>query len=79
MNKNHLESLKKENDILSKVQGDYVVKAVYTFTHEYYICFVMEYMIGGDLGSIIQTYGVLESSVAKFYIAEIILAVHNLH
>lgn len=79
MNKNHLNSLKKESDILSKVQGDYVVKAVYTFTHESYICFVMEYLIGGDLGSIVQTYGVLESNVAKFYIAEIILAVHNLH
>lgn len=59
MNKNHLNSLKKENDILSKVQGDYVVKAVYSFTYESYICFVMEYMIGGDLGSIIQSYGVL--------------------
>ncbi len=34
MNKNHLNSLKKENDILSKVQGDYVVRSVYTFTHE---------------------------------------------
>lgn len=79
MNKNHLDSLKKENDILSRVQGDFVVKAVYTFTHESYICFVMEYLIGGDLGSIVQTYGVLEESVAKFYIAEIILAVHNLH
>ncbi|KAL4486381.1 hypothetical protein ABPG72_007167 [Tetrahymena utriculariae] len=79
MNKNHLDSLKKENEILSKVQGDYVVKAVYTFTHESYICFVMEYMIGGDLGSIISTYGVLEESVAKFYIAEIVVAIHNLH
>ncbi|EAR84564.2 Serine/Threonine kinase domain protein (macronuclear) [Tetrahymena thermophila SB210] len=79
MNKNHLDSLKKENEILSKVQGDYVVKAVYTFTHESYICFVMEYMIGGDLGSIISSYGVLEESMAKFYIAEIVVAIHNLH
>lgn len=55
------------------------MKAVYTFTHESYICFVMEYMLGGDLGSIILTYGVLEETVARFYIAEIILAVHNLH
>ena len=72
MNKNHLNSLKKENEILSKVQGDYVVKAVYSFTHESYICFVMEYMLGGDLGSIIQNYGVLEEEVARFYICEII-------
>lgn len=69
MNKNTLSSLKKENEILSKVQGDYVVKAVYTFTHESYICFVLEYMIGGDLGNIISNYGVLDESTARFYIA----------
>jgi serine/threonine protein kinase len=79
MNKNLLISLKNENDILSKVQGDYVVKAVYSFTHESFICFVLEYMIGGDLGTIIANYGVLDEDVARFYIAEIIMAVENLH
>jgi serine/threonine protein kinase len=39
----------------------------------------MEYMVGGDLGKIISTYGVLNEDVAKFYIAEIILAVSSLH
>ncbi|EGR33247.1 protein kinase domain protein [Ichthyophthirius multifiliis] len=79
MNKNHLNSLKKENDILQKVQGDYVVRSVYTFTHEQYICFVMEYMVGGDLGNIISTYGVLSEEMGRFYISEIILAVSSLH
>ncbi|EGR34722.1 protein kinase domain protein [Ichthyophthirius multifiliis] len=39
----------------------------------------MEYMIGGDLGSIIQSYGVLQEYVARFYICEIIQAVQSLH
>ena len=33
MNKNHLESLINERDIFGKVTGDYVVRAVYSFTH----------------------------------------------
>lgn len=52
MNKNNLLSLQNERDIFGIVSGDFVVKAVYTFAHESYLCFVMEYMIGGDLGAI---------------------------
>ncbi|EAS04911.2 Serine/Threonine kinase domain protein (macronuclear) [Tetrahymena thermophila SB210] len=79
MNKNNLMSLQNERDIFGIVSGDFFVKAVYTFAHESYLCFVMEYMIGGDLGSIQQQFGVLEESVARFYIAEIILACSQLH
>ena len=50
-----------------------------TFLHETYICFVMEYMIGGDLGSVIERYGYLENDVAKFYAAELVIAVEYLH
>ena len=35
------------------IRGNYVVHALYTFTQESYICFVMEYMHGGDLGAIL--------------------------
>ena len=79
MSKNHLDSLKKENQVFKLVDGDFVVKAVFTFTYETYICFVMEYMLGGDLGSILEKYGRFDEEIAKFYLAEIILAVKNLH
>ena len=39
----------------------------------------MEYLYGGDLGSILQKYYGFEEEVARFYIAEIILAVNYLH
>lgn len=52
MNKNSMMSLQNERDIFGIVQGDFVVKAAYTFSHESYLCFVMEYMIGGDLGAV---------------------------
>ena len=79
MNKNHLISLKTERDVFGIISGDFVVKAVYTFAHESYICFVMEYMFGGDFGTIIHKYGCLDEDIARFYIGEIILAVDYMH
>lgn len=39
----------------------------------------MEYMKGGDFSGILQEYGCLENRVAKFYIAELVLAIQHLH
>ena len=61
------------------LSGDFVVKAIFTFVHQQFLCFVMEYMMGGDFSHILQDYGCLEDDVAKFYIAEIILALEYLH
>ena len=45
-NSKDIDSLKKENKVWGLVQEDFVVRAVFTFTYETFICFVMEYMIG---------------------------------
>jgi serine/threonine protein kinase len=79
LSKNHLDSLKKENQILNVVSGEFVVKAIFTFTHENFICFVMEFMRGGDLGSLLERMVRFEEEMARFYIAETILAVESLH
>ena len=55
------------------------MKALFTFTYKAYICFVMEYIEGGDFGSILDVDDFLENDEAKFYIAEIILAINSLH
>lgn len=39
----------------------------------------MEYMYGGDFSKILEKYGCLDVSIARFYIAELILAVQHLH
>ena len=39
----------------------------------------MEYMLGGDFGSILEKVGCLDEQVAKFYFAELVLAVESLH
>ena len=77
--KNHLNSLKKEKEIFSLVEGDFVIKAHFTFTYEYFICFVMEYLKGGDLSSLIGKLSRFDNDLARFFIAELILAVSSLH
>ena len=79
MNKNHLNSLKKENKVFARVLSDFTVKALITFLHESYICFVMEYMVGGDLGSVIERFGYFDNDHAKFYAAELVHAIEYLH
>lgn len=39
----------------------------------------MEYMVGGDLKSLLGVYGFLEEAMAVFYIAEVTLALEYLH
>jgi len=39
----------------------------------------MEYMVGGDFQSILEKYNALDQDLAKFYIAEVVLALEYLH
>lgn len=41
--------------------------------------FVMEYLKGGDFDKILRNYTRLDEDVAKFYVAEIVLAIDYLH
>ena len=74
-----MRSLMTERDVYKLIQGDWVVKAFYTFNHQNYICFVQEYLQGGDLQGILEETGCFEESVAQFYFAELVLAVESLH
>ena len=71
--------MKKEKEIFRIVSNEFVVKAMFTFAQETYICFVMEYMRGGDLSSLLEKYCVFTEPMARFYICELISAVEYLH
>jgi len=76
---NRMYALEAEQGIYEVLQGDFVVKAVYTFEHDSFICFVTEFMVGGDFNSILEEFGRLDIEQARFYFAELILAVESLH
>ncbi len=79
MGKNQLDSLKKEQQVLGVVSGEYVVKAIFSFVYETFLCIVMEYMKGGDVSSLLEEFGLFDEKTARFYTAEMVLALEYLH
>jgi len=61
------------------VSSPVVVKAYYTFSHNTSLCFILEYMPGGDFTNVLEKYGALDETIVRFYIAELIQAVEYLH
>ena len=62
-------SLENENEILSQIAGQYLVKAPFSFTEGSAHFFVLEYMPGGDLAKLIEEKVYLDYNQAKFYLA----------
>ena len=79
------ENLMNEKNIFQEVIKDHCVTATWLFQHGSFVCFVMEFMPGGDFKEYIgdpddeDAYGALEEDVAKLYIGELILAIESLH
>ena len=68
-----------ESSILKQVDNDFVVRGAYVLQSRKYTYFVMEYMNGGDMGTLLDKFAPLEETYARFYLAEILLAVEYLH
>jgi len=68
-----------ETSILNNINNDYVVKCYYSFSDKDFICFVMEFLNGGDLSNLLRFFSTLSEDWVKWYAAEIILALDYLH
>lgn len=73
-----IDALKAERNIFEILTGEFVVKALYSFIHDHYLCFVQEYMVGGDFSNILKLYQALDEYYVQFYIAEVVLALEYL-
>ncbi|TPX32057.1 hypothetical protein SmJEL517_g04763 [Synchytrium microbalum] len=82
MIRRHQEShVRAERDLLSEAAevADWIVKLVYSFQDNDYLYFVMEYMGGGDFLSLLIKLDIFEEDFAKFYAAEMVLAIEEAH
>jgi serine/threonine protein kinase len=81
--KNMVDQVVAERDILVRIGigagAGGVVRLYYAFQTERDLYLVMEYCIGGDVGSLLQVFGSFEERMARIYIAETILALEYLH
>jgi serine/threonine protein kinase len=70
---------KTERDILSKTEHPFIVHLDYAFQTKTKLFFVQEFCPGGDLSSIIKLKKTLPEAIARSYLAEILLALQDLH
>ncbi|KAI9294273.1 kinase-like protein [Neoconidiobolus thromboides FSU 785] len=77
--KNMIREVMTERKVMSLAQMPYVVNLFYAFHSKNYLYLVQEYLIGGDLSSLITGMGGLTIEMARFYTAETALALNYLH
>ncbi|XP_073421554.1 microtubule-associated serine/threonine-protein kinase 3-like [Dendrobates tinctorius] len=68
-----------ERDILAIADCPFVVSMLCSFPTKSHLCMVMEYVGGGDCGTLLSTRGPLSVPLARLYFAEAVLGVEYLH
>jgi serine/threonine protein kinase len=77
--KNAADSVIAERNALAKAHNPFVVKLFYAFQSPENLYLVMEYLIGGDLASLLRNLDCFDFVMAQQYAAEIVLALEYLH
>lgn len=68
-----------ECQVLKTVNHTFVIKMHYAFQTPKYLYFILDYCNGGDLSMHLNNKHIFEEDEARFYIAELILAIEYLH
>lgn len=77
--RNQTAHVKAERDILSEADNEWVVKLHFSFQDKGNLYFVMDYVPGGDMMSLLIKQGRFPEWAACFYIAELVCAVESVH
>lgn len=77
--RNQVAHVKAERDILAEADNEWVVKLYYSFQDRDNLYFVMDYIPGGDLMGLLIRKEIFELPLARFYIAELVLAIESVH
>nr|XP_056714688.1 serine/threonine-protein kinase LATS2 [Euleptes europaea] len=79
LSRNQVAHVKAERDILAEADNEWVVKLYYSFQDKDNLYFVMDYIPGGDMMSLLIRMEVFPENLARFYIAELTLAIESVH
>jgi serine/threonine protein kinase len=74
-----VEHIKAEKSILSRIAHPYIISLYSTFQDEHSLYMAMEFISGGELFSQLRKVGRFSNDTARFYAAEIVLALQYLH
>ena len=79
MGQNLVRYARTERDVLSYFNHPFIVSIAYAFQTPEKLYMILEYCPGGDLGSVLKREKKLTEDRAKLYLAEIVLALEELH
>uniref|UniRef100_A0A673LFL3 non-specific serine/threonine protein kinase n=1 Tax=Sinocyclocheilus rhinocerous TaxID=307959 RepID=A0A673LFL3_9TELE len=69
-----------ERSILALNSSPWIPQLQHAFQDQHHVCLVMEFLPGGDLMALINRYeDQLDESMAQFYLAELVQAIHSVH
>ncbi|XP_036344195.1 citron Rho-interacting kinase [Rhagoletis pomonella] len=71
--------VKEERDIMARRSSEWITNLQYAFQDNDNLYLIMEFLPGGDLLSLMSRNGPFEEELARFYLAELIMAIHSLH
>ncbi|KAF9583053.1 camp-dependent protein kinase catalytic subunit [Lunasporangiospora selenospora] len=76
---NQVEHVNEEKRILEQIRYPFLVKTWGTFQDHANLYIVMDYVVGGELFSVLRRMQRFSNSVAKFYACQVLLALEYLH
>ncbi|CAN4094507.1 unnamed protein product [Withania somnifera] len=79
LSRGQVEHVRAERNLLAEVASHFIVKLFYSFQDADYLYLVMEYLPGGDMMTLLMREETLTETVARFYIAQSVLAVESIH
>jgi serine/threonine kinase 38 len=79
IDKNQVEHIKAERNILSAADNPWLVRLLFSFQDNTYLYLVMEYCGGGDLMTILMREDILSEKDTRFYMSELAQAIHSVH
>mmetsp|Transcript_60896 Transcript_60896/g.144341 ORF Transcript_60896/g.144341 Transcript_60896/m.144341 type:complete len:530 (-) Transcript_60896:88-1677(-) len=79
--KDQIAHVRAERDLMRSASGDneWVVKLHFSFDDDEFLYLVMQFLPGGDLMTLLQREDVISHEMARFYVAEMVLALSSIH
>lgn len=77
--KNQILHIRTEKEILQLAKSEWVVQLKYSFQDDFFLYLAMEFLPGGDFMSLLMKKDILSEEEARYYIAQLILAVESVH
>ncbi|KAL2485942.1 AGC kinase family protein [Abeliophyllum distichum] len=79
LRRGQVEHVKAERNLLAEVDSNCIVKLYFSFQDEEHLYLIMEYLPGGDMMTLLMRKDILTEDVARFYVAETVLAIESIH